>query len=245
MTGISEYTVRVSARARGVRLQISARTGLVIVVPKGFGLGQIPAILKSKQAWIERAFQRLGPQLQPCEARTACELPELISLRAIGEEWTVQSQPTSAPWVTAAERGNGSLLVVGNTDDRPACTRALCRWISRKSHEHLAPLLREISHQEGLPFGRVLVKSQRTRWGSCSRHKTISINQNLLFVPGRLVRYVFIHELCHTVHLNHSRDFWALVRKKAPEYDALRQELRKGWQWIPAWIEDGQGQARY
>lgn len=237
LTGIPEYSLRTSRRARGVHFEVSPWKGLVVVVPEGFPLGRIPALIRDKRAWIERAFQRLSGQLGTREAASTCELPHLIPLRAIGEDWTVQRRPTEAPWVAAGERGDSCLLLLGNTGDNGACARALHRWINRKSHEHLVPLLQEISLQQGLPFGRALVKSQRTRWGSCSRHKTISINQNLLFVPGHLVRYVFIHELCHTVHLDHSRTFWALVREKAPEYATLRRELRQARQWIPAWVQ--------
>ena len=77
-----------------------------------------------------------------------------------------------------------------------------------------------------------MVRCQRTRWGSCSRRKTISINQNLLFVPSYLVRHVFIHELFHILHPNHSRRFWELVAKKEPNYLALRKELRTADRWI-------------
>jgi len=51
------------------------------------------------------------------------------------------------------------------------------------------------------------------------------------------VRYVFIHELCHTIHMNHSPKFWALVAEKEPNYQQIDRELRKAWRYVPAWAE--------
>jgi predicted metal-dependent hydrolase len=58
-----------------------------------------------------------------------------------------------------------------------------------------------------------------------------------LFLPPYLVRYIFIHELCHTVHLNHSADFWNLVAAKEPNYKLYDSELNKGWCYVPEWVE--------
>ena len=77
---------------------------------------------------------------------------------------------------------------------------------------------------------------QKTRWASCSRHKTISLNLKLLFFQPALVRYVFIHELCHTVHMNHSRKYWRLLLAKEPNCMALDKQLRTAWRLVPAWV---------
>jgi len=81
----------------------------------------------------------------------------------------------------------------------------------------------------------VLVRSQRSRWGSCSRRRAISLNQKLLFVPPPLVRYVFLHELCHTVHFDHSPAFWAFLAQREPRWKALDEELDMAWRYVPLW----------
>ncbi|MBI2862135.1 MAG: DUF45 domain-containing protein [Chloroflexi bacterium] len=238
MSRIPDYQVRESTKAKSVRLEVSVRHGLVVVVPEGFEASQIHALIVRKRAWIEKAFRKVLQRGGHVEPGPAGQLPQHIPLQAIGEEWTIQNQRTEARWVTAVGRSDDTILVRGNIEDTAVYLGALRRWITRKAHGHLSPWLQQLSEDEGLPFGRTLVKSQRTRWASCSWHKTISINQNLLFLPAYLVRYIFIHELCHTIHLNHSRKFWALVGHKEPGYSALRKELHDAWRWVPAWIED-------
>ncbi|MDO8691644.1 MAG: DUF45 domain-containing protein [Dehalococcoidia bacterium] len=235
MSNLPVYTLRVSARARQVRIEVSARHGLVVVVPKGFARSRIPAVLQGRQDWIERALGRLGRSA--AVIAPPLDLPRQIALRAIGEDWVVQTKASEESWVRASEAGAGLLLVSGRVIHIPACLQVLRLWLLRKSHQRLVPWLRQTSLDQGLPFERALVKRQRTRWGSCSGRQTVSINQNLLFLPSHLVRYVFIHELCHTIHLNHSREFWAVVREREPAYEALRAELRKASQWVPAWID--------
>jgi len=82
----------------------------------------------------------------------------------------------------------------------------------------------------------VAIRCQRTRWGSCSTRGTVSLNCSLLFLPPEVVRYLFIHELAHTEHMNHSASFWRLVEKLEPEYRRLDRELLAGWRTVPAWV---------
>lgn len=78
------------------------------------------------------------------------------------------------------------------------------------------------------PFehGQVRIKNTRRSWGSCSGKKNLNFNFRLVHLPPELSDYVVLHELCHTVHLNHSRDFWGLVDHCMPHYRVLRARLR-------------------
>ena len=77
------------------------------------------------------------------------------------------------------------------------------------------------------PYKKIIVRSQSTRWGSCSRTGTLSFNYRLLFLPEELADYVVVHELCHLKEMNHSRRFWALVAGAMPHHRQLRYELKK------------------
>lgn len=239
-TAGKSYSVRVSRRAKHVRLTLSAGKGLVVVVPAGFDVARIPALLEleSSRRWIERASARLAAR-QAMQAGARTMPPETISLPSINEVWTVTRRPTGGPQAFLEQHRGNRLLLSGATDSAPACRAVLCAWLRRKARQHLLPWLTVLSAELALPFSRASVRAQRTRWGSCSGKKTISLNMKLLFLPPDLVRYVLVHELCHTVHGNHSREFWRLVERYEPDFRRRAGELRAARRHVPAWVEEG------
>mgnify|MGYP001791464986 FL=1 len=234
---LQEYSIRESLRAKTVRLNMTPQNGLVIVVPAGFNRKRLPDILREKKNWIENARRWADEQrlLKPPESTAR---PDSVILEAIDEVWTVFYRSTDSARTLAREHSDFRLLVSGDADQIRASTLALRRWTARKARRSLIPWLENLSGELELPFGDTVVRNQRTRWASCSPNKVISLNQKLLLLPDRLVRYVLVHELCHTVHLNHSKRFWSLVGKKEPAYRTLRRELGDGWKYVPRWMEE-------
>lgn len=75
--------------------------------------------------------------------------------------------------------------------------------------------------------GRIAIRNQSSRWGSCSKKGNLNFNYRIIFLSETLMDYVIIHELCHLKEFNHSQNFWNLVAQAMPEYKKLRSELRK------------------
>ncbi len=76
-------------------------------------------------------------------------------------------------------------------------------------------------------LGRITIRNQRSRWGSCSKKGNMNFNYRLALIPDKLVDYVIVHELCHIGEFNHSNDFWNLVAQTIPDHSQLRKDLRK------------------
>ena len=79
----------------------------------------------------------------------------------------------------------------------------------------------------GVTFGKITVRRQRTLWGSCSARGNLSFNCLLMAAPPQVRDYVVIHELCHRIHMDHSKDFWAKVALLCPDYKERRRWLRQ------------------
>lgn len=237
LTALPSYKVRESPKAKHVSLRMSVQGGLEVIIPQGFDQSRIPEILKNKQTWIEKTIGRLEEQRQQLALEVSHDLPEQLQLRAIGQIWQVQYYPTQASRITLTEKGKSLIILRGCTQNEEACKSLLQQWLTHKAYQRLVPWLWSVSQELDLLFNKAAVRGQKTLWASCSQQKNISLNYKLLFLPPHLVRYVLIHELCHTIHLNHSSHFWDLVFKKEPEYKILDQELRKSSHYVPGWLE--------
>ncbi len=237
MDNLPDYTVRVSTRAKRARLVMSLNEGLVVVVPRRFDQRRIPSLLESKRTWLAKAFARVEADRRLLEPAPENGLPEAIFLRAIGEEWTVIYRETASGRVALREGSPDCLTVTGDVSNVDACKACIRRWLSRKAQGRLVPWLEQLARQTGLPFERTSIKMQRTRWGSCSRQGTVSLNLKLLFLPAPLAQYVLVHELCHRAHLDHSAAFWALVRKYEPDFKARESLLKTGFRYVPTWLD--------
>jgi predicted metal-dependent hydrolase len=230
------YKIEVSPRAKHARLKVSATEGVTVVVPRGFDQSRIPGILDKKRDWLRRVEERFQEQRKFLTPSPPGKPPERITLRVIGEEWSVDYRATTAENVSGVERPGNRLLVVGDTDNEQAVRACLKRWLSRKAHQHIVPWTQRLARENRLDVEKFTVKSQRTRWASCSARRIISLNLRLLFLPEPMVRYVLLHELAHTQQLNHSTRFWAIVRHLEPNFERLDAELRTAWRFIPAWL---------
>ncbi len=136
-----------------------------------------------------------------------------------------------------ARRAGGNLLVIsGDLSHRKKLTTALQRCLLELAREQLGGMLQRESERCGLVYRKLSIRRQRTRWGSCSARGTISLNVAIAFQSPEIARYLIIHELAHTLHMNHSLEFWACVERYCPAWRSLDRQLASGWQRVPRWV---------
>lgn len=231
-----DYSVRHSPKAKNLRLKVTREDGLLVVVPKGYDEKKIPALLRQKRIWIADALQRVGDTKRFLEPKPVMHLPETVRLIAIGETLTVTYLSDESHSGIRLREDHGKLVISGSDLSQDVVIRKLKVWLRVKVREALFPLAEKLASRHHLRLGGLLVKSQRTRWASCSARRNLSLNTKLLFLSPDLVRYVVIHELCHTVHMNHGKEFWRLVATHEPNYKVLDQALRDAWKSLPQWV---------
>ena len=100
-----------------------------------------------------------------------------------------------------------------------------------EAYERVVPIAEREAERIGVAFRRVVVRNQRSRWGSCSTNGTLSFNWRLVLAPRDVLDYVVAHEVCHLRECNHSERFWALLESIRPSYRDQREWLgRHGWE---------------
>ncbi|ALP54292.1 hypothetical protein Tel_14695 [Candidatus Tenderia electrophaga] len=224
------YSIRVSTRAKRLQLKVLPPGKVEVVVPKRVSLKHVPGFVAEHQHWLRAQVQRMTT-IYAAEPL----LPDIIRLPAVAEQWQVDH--------TRAERNrlrqSGECrLQLSCADQHHACG-LLQQWLQHHARRLLPPRLAQLSDALGLPFNRVTVRAQKSRWGSCSARNNINLNRALLFVSPGALRYLMLHELCHTVHLNHSPRYWNLVASLMPDYRTYEAELRQAMRVVPRWALPG------
>ena len=230
--------VRQSARARGIVLRLLPGRGLEIVTPPGVPAALLLQAVESRRDWIATACDRLAAEGGLPGEGPVAPRPERVVLTAFARQWRVAYLAKTRPGCLLTVRGPGEVTVAGAVDDPAAVATALAAFCRDRAGELLRPALAEISRQSGLPYGGVAIRAQRTRWGSCTAKGRISLNYTIAFLPWELCRLVLLHELCHTVELNHSTRFWALLERHVPGCRELDARLNAARHYLPLWLGD-------
>ncbi|HEY5622904.1 MAG TPA: SprT family zinc-dependent metalloprotease [Gammaproteobacteria bacterium] len=228
--GDCELVFRESRRARSLILQMIPPYTLEVVVPRGTRPRAVKEFLESNRRWIEKARIELRERY-PAE-RIA--LPQTIELPATSGRWEVRYR-SGADDQARIRSTEGALEIRSAVADEPVIHELLRQWLLSQARFHLKPWAWREADRLGVAPNQIQVRTQRTRWGSCSPKGNISLNASLLFLPSELVRYLLVHELCHLRHLDHSARFWRAVARFEPDYKALDKRLTESWSAVPVW----------
>ncbi|HST54751.1 MAG TPA: SprT family zinc-dependent metalloprotease [Solirubrobacteraceae bacterium] len=205
------YTVRRSTRARRVRVNVHAHSGVEVVLPARAPERAAAAAVSELRPWIERRLS----EVEGVRARIAARAGTVPYL---GTSLQLVPQPGRQ----RVHRREQQLLVPPGD----ACP-ALERFYRRAARAEIGARLDRATALAGTPYTDLVIRAQRTRWASCSTTGRMSFNWRLLLAPESVLDYVVWHEVCHLEILDHSPRFWALVERYWPRYREDRDWLRR------------------
>lgn len=206
------YTVRRSSRARYVRLRMERDGQLEVVLPPGAGEADAERAVRELAPWVAR--RRAG--LEAARRELAVE-PGTVPY--LDERLSVEADSGRSRVLRRA----GVLLVPGD----PSAGAAVERWYRRQAREEAGPRIGAAARALGVRHGRLSIRDQRSRWGSCSASGAISLNWRLMLAPEAVFDYVIWHEACHLAVPDHSPRFWSLLESHRPGYREQREWLRR------------------
>lgn len=171
----------------------------------------------ARQRFLDQCLPWIEKNMRKLEEGIRIEDGESVSL--YGEEFRCVSDPLRRKPVVCRETQT---------------LRLPPHYLRKKLHESLkqqaevclVPYVRQMAHDLGQRVEAVTFRDMRSRWGSCSRDKTISLNWRLILAPREVAEYVCIHEVVHLVHMNHSPAFWQAVESLCPPYKAHKKWLK-------------------
>jgi predicted metal-dependent hydrolase len=222
------WVVRVSPRAQRLSVRVYPAGRVEVVVPPRTPAQLVQQFVSKHRAWIDARVQESMAQRAQLVAPIELLLPSLE--RSIQVEYR---QESTQPRLRILD--DQHLLIRGAIAEPARWSRLLTSWLTDLAQVELHKRLVHLATLHDFSFERLQIRRQRTRWG-CSSSGTISLNVCAMFLRPDVLRYLLIHELCHTRHMNHSNRFWALVGKCEPEFTALDKELSSAWRHVPTWM---------
>jgi hypothetical protein len=192
---------------------------LRIRVPHGTSRKMIDQLISDKEDWIQRSRKRIlvreaQSEKSYLEANTIRFLGEAIPFRWEKEDHSFQLHMGPEAFVLA---GSGSPEEARNLIEQEYRDRAKEIFETR-----VAVFVKRL----GVNVNQIRVKSQKTRWGSCSSKGNLNFNWHVIVAPEEVIDYLVVHECCHLVQMNHSKEFWDLVESICPNYREYRQWLK-------------------
>ena len=202
-------------RARRYILRLRTDGTLRLTIPRSSSPTVGRQFVERQSAWLERQFTRLAArEVRP----TSWHIGSQILFR--GVEVAIEADGDGG----GIRFGGETLRVVDlSADQRPIISKYLLKLAARE----LPPRVAELATLHQLTVHRVTVRNQRSRWGSCSRRATISLNWRLIQAPEFVRDYIILHELMHLRQMNHSVRFWREVERVFPGYEAAERWIRQ------------------
>jgi predicted metal-dependent hydrolase len=204
-----------NGRARRYILRVLPDATVRVTIPRHGSRREAEAFIRTRTRWIAERRQEIEVRRRDTRWRAG----QLVWWR--GTLCRVDVFASSGSQVTV--RCGDLAATCGLREDFRGVLEPLMRACSAKE---LPPRLLALAARHGLAVTRVTVRSQRSRWGSCSRDGNIALNWRLLQMPPAVCDYVLLHELMHLRQPNHSAKFWAEVEAVCPDYASARAWLR-------------------
>lgn len=215
------YTLKRSSRARLIWLNIKQKTGLVVTIPHYYHLKFLPDYLRTNSEWILRNLDKYCSQIQDSPAVNA--LPT-NTISYLGKYITVmQERNISGP--TALKLKQNNLIISLNSTSDNLSLNELEHWYRIQASRLIQAKVKKYSQLMGLDYNRVVIRDQKSRWGSCSCRRNLNFSWRLIMAPESVLDYVIIHELCHLKEMSHSKSFWNLVASYCPRWHDYRSWL--------------------
>lgn len=214
------YSLTISDRARQPRLIVAPGTGLRVVTPLGYDRDRLLSFILRRQGWILKHLDRLAAL--PTAPTADAPLPEQITF--LGTPHAVRVVIVPGKRTTVVHDGQAFAITVPTES---AARPTLEAWLRAAARFAIATQVASRAAEMGLAYGRVAIRDQKTRWGSCSRAGNLNFNWRLVLAPSAVLDYVVVHELAHRAEMNHSTRFWRVVAHFCPDYGMHRLWLRK------------------
>ena len=221
------YHIRRSQRATRIRIVVTS-TKIEIVAPPQIAERKLHQFVSEKQQWIISALAKQAYR-QPEMAPPVCYRDNVdITYQGMIYKLTIAPSKLKRVKISFVDGFIAHVpQILLSTDYSDVIKAALISWMKQQARKQVQQLVNHHGGKKQLIPRSIIIKTQKSRWGSCGIHNDININWLLIMAPPEVLEYVVVHELCHIQVRNHSACFWNLVAEHLPEYQNQRHWLKQ------------------
>jgi len=214
--------VKKSKRAKQFWLKANVSEIYLIAPTVNYEINQVMRFLDSKKEWILKTleyYERVRSNYVEANLKSG-------TISFLGKRYNLQITKDIAPSVIVSDNLS---KITFHVTDRRKYKDDLKQWYFAQTRRIVSERLNLIRKRNpSLPaYNKVSIKNQRSRWASCSENGNLNFNLILAALPIEIIDYVIIHELAHLIELNHSNNFWNIVKMTDPEFQTHRKLLHK------------------
>ena len=207
----------IRSNRKTLSLSINENADLVVRAPHRLSDNEIQKFISEKSDWIDKKQRLVKAHLEDSENQLSSD-----QCLYLGSLYPLKIDNNNVKPISF----NGDMFTTANVN-RERINLLLKSWYKKRFIEVAMPRLSYFSDKHKLKFNQVRVKEQKTLWGSCSSKNNINLNYLLIMAPMKVIDYVIVHELVHTIHKNHSAKFWQKVETIMPNYKDARYWLKE------------------
>ncbi|MFW5886812.1 MAG: M48 family metallopeptidase [Bacteroidota bacterium] len=222
---IGPVTIRKNPRAKRIILKIYSSKDIRISIPSRTSYQQGIAFAENKKEWIRKTCKQLNHKQS--EHLLFLHQPHYKSKY---HQIEIQSHPGT---FTKNQRNNKLILkypghlTIPSPEVQNFFKKEMMKIWKKEAHYYLPERVDFFARRHQLFYNRISIRNNKTRWGSCSYNNNLNLNLHLVRLPDELSDYVILHELAHTVHKNHSRQFWSYLSLLCPDYKERSKALKQ------------------
>ena len=205
----------IKSKRKTLSLSINENAELIVRAPNQISNKKIEEFIIEKSKWINKNKNLMQSRINEMNDSDS----DYLFLGNIYPLIKVNEDPNKIDF-------NGTEFIT-SIENQDKFKSSLKSWYKIKFKEIAIPRLNYFSDKYNLKINQVRFKNQKTLWGSCSSKNNINLNYLLVMAPMIVIDYVIIHELVHTVHKNHSANFWNAVEAIMPDYKKAKKWLNK------------------
>ena len=202
-------------RAKRLRL-VSGLNGVRAIVPLDYRAEELESFVASKRGWILNTYQYYS------KLKERCGGIEPYTIYFLGSKYRFYVVKDRQPSTVVS---NTIKLITFHVPDIRRYKQHMCEWYKQQTSTIIADRLPKLAARFHLQYNKVSIKSQKSRWASCSTRRNLHFNFLLVAAPLPVIDYVIIHELMHLIEFGHSHQFWQLVKQADPDYKEHREWL--------------------